>query len=159
MSKLPFDQERRTRAIKRKLLDAAFVKAAEGDVRPLVMRLRAGSAITEQRHLDAIADLITPPPKRGRGRPKGRDPSARAEALRTIVAMVRRRERNWHKRNLHRSFRGVRRKLIDQVLAAIEMEGDDNTSYDREFDFSNPITAEEVHQALDRGGSSQKIQN
>ena len=102
-----YDKEARLRGRKHRLaiydLDEGLLKAKSGNNEPLAKYLRAGGTITEQRHLDALADLIAPP-KRERGRPRGRDTSERAEALRAIVRMVRRLEREWYKKNPNQSL-------------------------------------------------------
>jgi hypothetical protein len=150
MSKFVYHQDRRIRGTQRKLLDNALAEAAKGNVKRLATYLRYGFAITEQRHLNALADLIAPPIRK-RGRPKGRDPSPRAEAVRRLVALVSKREREWHKKNPNKSFRGFRRKFIREVFA---MPGDDG-----DFGFAVEITEDEVYAALNRGSSSRKIPN
>ncbi|MBR1234597.1 hypothetical protein [Bradyrhizobium sp. AUGA SZCCT0182] len=154
MSKRTFsyDSEARRRATKRRVavytLDECLLKAKRGDKAPLARHLREGCTIVEQRHLDALADLISAP-KRGKGRPRGHDPSERAQALRIIVGMVRRLERDWLAKNPNKAFRGRRKKIAE----ALAMIGDDD------FSFADPITEAEIYAALNSGGSSQKNRN
>jgi hypothetical protein len=148
-NKFPYNKDRRRRAIHTKVLDQALTKAADGDVKMLANCLRAGFAITEKHQLEALADLVAPP-KRGRGRPKGPDPSQRAEAKRMIVAIIRVRERKLLKKK-NKLARGDRLKLIRELFAD---PGDDDR-----FSFKNPITEDEIYSALNRGGSSRKIPN
>ncbi|MGB3490212.1 MAG: hypothetical protein WBA62_19135 [Xanthobacteraceae bacterium] len=150
MSKLAYDKDLRTRGIHRRLMDYAIAKAAKGDATILEKYLRFGIPITEHEHLNALADLIVPKAKQV-GRPKGPDPSPRAEAVRTLVDMVQRLERDWRSKNPDEPFRNVRRSLINQVFA---LPCDDGT-----FGFPNPITEDEIFIALNRKGSSQKKSN
>lgn len=152
MSKFPYDKNRRRRAIQHKALDNALAKATKGDIELLATYLRLGFAITEPRHLNALADIVAPPPRK-RGRPKGRDPSPRAEAVRALVALVGRRERDWRKKNPNKPIRGFRRKFIRDVFEMLAMHGNGDFGFDVE------ITEDEVYAALNRGGSSQIIPN
>jgi hypothetical protein len=164
MSKIFIDEERRERRKHRTHLRGAIKEAKKkNDKVPLLVKyLRDGIAVIEKKHpkmlaeldlkehFEMLADLIAPPAKK-RGRPKGGDPSERAQAVRTIVALVRRRERDWKKKNPNRPFRGVRRELVAQFFAE---PGDDDR-----FSFTRTITEDEIVDALNRGGSSREIPN
>ena len=100
-------------------LDKALDEAAKGSTDALVRYLRDGVAISEQRHLDAIADLVK---RRGVGHPV--DLSPRVETMRLIIGMVRNQERLWRRRHPGKSLpRGLRIKLIEQAMAFIGEEG------------------------------------
>jgi hypothetical protein len=163
MTKTVYDEDRRKRRAERTLLRGAIKKATKkNDKVPLLVKyLRERIADIKKEdpqllddlkeHFEMLADLIAPPAKK-RGRPKGRDQSERAQAVSLIVYMVRELEREWLKKNPNKSIRGIRPELIAQVFA-MPVEDDDR------FSFSKPITEDEVHAALNRGGSSRKIRN
>jgi hypothetical protein len=160
MSKFVYDTDSRTRGTHRRRLRYAIKETKKkNDLVPLLVKyLRDSIAVMKKEHPVVLADLkehfemlaeLIAPQARKRGRPKGRDPSERAEAVRIIVARVRKVERDWKKKNPNRPFRGVRKKLIKQVFAMPDDSGDSG-----DFDFKNPITEDEVFKVLTRGGSS-----
>lgn len=124
MSKKPFtyDAESRSRGLQRRAqwsaIDKAIADAMKKSTGTLVDLLRDGVAITEQRHLDAIADLI----ERRRGHPIDRSPRAETKAL--IVGMVRHQERLWRRRHPGKPLqRGLRNKLIERAIVFVAEQG------------------------------------
>jgi hypothetical protein len=159
MSKIVYDEDRRKRGVHRRWMRYAIKEAKKkNDKVPLLVEYpREGIAVIEKKHPQLLADLkehfemladLIAPPARKRGRPKGRDASERAAAKRLIVSSVRALEREWLKKNPNKSIRGIRPEFF-----AMPVEDDDR------FSFSKPITEDEVHAALNRGGSSRKIPN
>jgi len=123
---------------------AAMAKADRGNTEELRNYLMSKDPLTAE-HREALADLIYRYIQRkGRGRPRGSDPSPRAMAKSVWVGIVKGRERQWHRAHPGCTLpKGMRKSLIQQVGDQL---GDEDFFYGIE-----PIDPDEIHKALARG--------